>query len=223
MALVQAGIYSRPAGKAGGIVWGAARTPSGKVATAREYVVPTNPDTVAQQHQRLIFRTAAALANNAGLSLLDPPWNNAIGLLPAWQSFMSHALRSLEWDAGLSKAVWMDDPPTLSLGPCYMPVMTATGGAGALTVEWPTDIVGDHCDELDELYGLVFMKDSPNTGGEEFFEIAVGNHHRSEGSHDFHPPFVSGETFEALLWWRHSEADGTYTYSPVAQVYADTT
>jgi len=222
MALVYSGIYSRPAGKTGGVVWGAARTRIGKVATARTYTIPNQPNTDAQLQRRALLKTGAYFANLLGEALYRDPWNNVVGLLPGFQSLMSHAINSMEYDATTGLGAWLDTPPPISLGPSFMPEVVATGGSGTLTLTWDTDTPGDHSADEDGMLGACFVKDQPYLGLTSFFTRAIGNHHRDAGTMSF-SGMTGPNTFGALVWFRHTEPDGSYTYSPVSFVYDDVT
>lgn len=89
MAVLQGGIFSRPRGKVGGIVFGAARTRQGKLVTSRLLVPPSNPNTSAQQAQRGIFSYAMDIVRRIGSTVYRTDWNRAIGQLPGFQSLQS--------------------------------------------------------------------------------------------------------------------------------------
>jgi len=89
MATLEGGIFSRPRGKTGGIVFGAARTRQGKLVTSRLLVSPSNPNTPAQQTQRNVFSSSQAIVRALGPNIYQSDWNRSVGQLPGFQSFQS--------------------------------------------------------------------------------------------------------------------------------------
>lgn len=94
MARHEGGIFSRPRGKTGGIVFGAARTREGKMVTSRLLVSPSNPDTTAQQAQRSIFRDSLNITRSLGAVIYQADWNRGIAQLPGFQSMMSVLMKA---------------------------------------------------------------------------------------------------------------------------------
>jgi hypothetical protein len=89
MAKLEGGIFSRPRGKTGGIVFGAARTRTGKLVTSRLLVPPSNPNTAAQQVQRSKFSVAQSDVRSLGPGIYRDAFNRSIGQLPGFQSLQS--------------------------------------------------------------------------------------------------------------------------------------
>lgn len=137
MAVLQGGIFSRPAGKTGGIVFGAARTRTGKLVTSRLLVAPSNPNTAAQQQQRSKFTEALAIVRNLGAAIYQEDWNRAISQLPGFQSMMSIFLDAQDASKVLSA------PPTINLGTLHYPdtgpTITDLGGQN-LGVAWSDEV-----------------------------------------------------------------------------------
>lgn len=102
MSVISGGIFSKPRGKTGGIVFGAARTRNGKLATARELVKPSNPNTADQQVQRNKFRSTLDLVRRFGASIYQTAWNRSIGQLPGFQSMMSIFLNQMDTSMDLT-------------------------------------------------------------------------------------------------------------------------
>jgi hypothetical protein len=96
MAKLDGGVFSRPRGKTGGLVFGAARTRQGKVATVRQLVPPSNPNTAAQQTQRTKFKEALEIVRQIGKSIYGSDWNRAISQLPGFQSMMSIFMNNMD-------------------------------------------------------------------------------------------------------------------------------
>ncbi|MCP4642956.1 MAG: hypothetical protein GY851_21095 [bacterium] len=217
MSKVTGGIYGKPSGKTGGVVWGRARSRAGKIATAREYVVPTDPQTAAQLSQRLKFQTAALLMSNLGAATWQSAWNRTLGELPGWQSMQSWWLTGLS----LSGAVYAipNAMPAKSLGPVLMPsdfAISQGGSAGEVDLDWSTAIVGDHAAATDELYAVMMAKDDPTDTGDQ--QISAWSVARSVGTMTF-TGATPGEDYSVFAWFRHTEADGSITYSPLGQGY----
>ncbi|MBA7544754.1 hypothetical protein ES705_37115 [subsurface metagenome] len=110
MARHEGGIFSRPRGKTGGIVFGAARTREGKMVTSRLLVSPSNPDTPAQQLQRAKFSDSLNITRSLGAVIYQDDWNRAIAQLPGFQSMMSVFMRDLDADRVFTA------PPDVNLG-----------------------------------------------------------------------------------------------------------
>jgi hypothetical protein len=96
MAILEGGIFSNPRGKTGGIVFGAARTRTGKKVTSRLLVPPSNPNTAAQQVQRGKFAEALAIVRLLGSGIYQSDFNRSIGQLPGFQSVTSIFLNALD-------------------------------------------------------------------------------------------------------------------------------
>ena len=211
MAKTLAGIYSRPSGKAGGLVWGRGRTETGKVATVREYVVPTNPRTAGQIVRRDIFSEAVGVLRTLGRALWHYDWDNGIGELPGWQSMLSWLIKQLEiMDSTIQ---WIADPEEVSLGPCYNPGMTypGTGATKTIVLTWSTDIVGDHCAATDVLRGFASLKAHPDTPTD--ITQIPGDTLRSAGTVTLTMDQADTD-YCVSVWFRHTEPDDSYTYSP---------
>jgi hypothetical protein len=102
MAVLEGGIFSRPRGKTGGIVFGAARTRQGKQVTSRLLVPPSNPNTTAQQEQRGIFSSAQSIVRKLGSTVYQVDWNRSVGQLPGFQSMQSIFMNQMDTDLDLT-------------------------------------------------------------------------------------------------------------------------
>jgi hypothetical protein len=138
MSRVTGGIYSKPSGKTAGIVWGAARTRTGKVATARQLVPPSNPNSPAQQTQRGKFAEALFIVRSFGASIYQEAWNRSIGQLPGFQSMQSSFLNALTADLSFYAM------PSINLGLNHLPntVSAVLTDATHLAVNWSTELSG---------------------------------------------------------------------------------
>lgn len=115
MARVTGGVTGRPSGKIAGVIFGAARSRTGKVVTAREKVSPSNPNTTGQQSQRRKFFDALEIVKELGPSLYQDDWNRAVGQLPGFQALMSIMLNNLDGSGTLAA------PSTVPLGDLHYP------------------------------------------------------------------------------------------------------
>jgi hypothetical protein len=102
MSILTGGIFSKPRGKMGGIVFGSARTRQGKLVTSRLLVSPSNPNTTAQQTQRTKFSSALDIVRRLGASIYQNDFNRSIGQLPGFQAMESIFLKQLASNGDLS-------------------------------------------------------------------------------------------------------------------------
>ncbi len=140
MAKVRGGVYGRPSGLTGGVVWGAARDRQGKVATMRAHVIPANPNTAAQQTQRTKFSDVLDVVRNIGPTEYQDAWNRSIGQLPGFQSLMSILLDNIDVTFGFS------EPPDTPLGTLHFPgqlIYTPGPLSGEITADWTTELGQD--------------------------------------------------------------------------------
>lgn len=137
MAVMTASALGRPRGKIGNIVFGSARSRTGKIVTARSLVRPANPNTAAQQTQRSKFSDSVFIMRHWGTTVYQSHWNRAIGQLPGFQSGMSILLDNMD-ETGQIEA-----PPNTPLGPLHIPdtLDVVTGAAvGTLDVTWSNEV-----------------------------------------------------------------------------------
>lgn len=135
MSVLNGGIFSNPRGKTAGIVFGSARTRTGKKVTARQLVPPSNPNTAAQQTQRSKFAEAVAIVRLIGATVYQTDFNRAIGQLPGFQSLESIFLNSLDATFNVTTI------PPVNLGSLHNGGLTSVGASiasGAIDVVWNT-------------------------------------------------------------------------------------
>lgn len=133
MAKLRGGLFGRPSGQLQNLVLGAARDRTGKVATVRELVIPTNPNSADQQVQRGKFHDSLQIVRDIGPSEYQGSWNRAIGQLPGFQSLMSIMINCM------SDAYVLTAPPDVPLGTLHAPVtFTVAAGevSGEIDVTW---------------------------------------------------------------------------------------
>lgn len=158
MAVLNGGIFSRPRGKTGGIVFGAARTREGKLVTSRLLVSPSNPNTAAQQTQRGKFAEALAIVRLIGSGVYQSDWNRAIGQLPGFQSLLSVYLNAV------NSSKQIDTIPPINLGSLHAPntFSVNTGAiANQINLVWSTE-TGVNGTANDTLVALV-VGDAPGS------------------------------------------------------------
>lgn len=133
MAILTGGLHGRPAGNVAGVIYGGARGRRGKLVTARELVIPANPNTAAQQVQRNKFSDCLDIVRAYGPTMYQDDWNRSIGQLPGFQSLMSILLDNMDASGDLTA------PAVTPLGDLHVPdtITFLTGvAAGAVTMVW---------------------------------------------------------------------------------------
>jgi len=138
MAIIRGGLHGRPSGNVAGVVYGAARTRTGKAVTARELVYPSNPKTAGQILQRAIFKEALNATRRLGSTLWQNDFNRSIGQLPGFQSMMSIIM------LGTNAAEEFVSPADTPLGNLTYPgtftVVTGAGATGTVTIDWTAEL-----------------------------------------------------------------------------------
>lgn len=158
MATITGGITGRPAGKIAGIIFGAARSRSGKRVTAREKVDPSNPNTPAQQQQRGLFSECLQRVRKLGAGIYRDDFNRSIGQLPGFQSMMSYLMNAADSAGNLVNL------PDLNLGTLHVPdTVNYTIAGDNVEVTWSDETgsngtAGDQAVLLaiDPMSGLIF-------------------------------------------------------------------
>lgn len=102
MSILEGGIFSRPRGKTGGVVFGAARSRQGKKVTSRLLVPPSNPNTPAQQTQRSIFSECQSIIKRFGPAVYQSAWNRSVGQLSGFNSIQSIYMHQMDSSQDLS-------------------------------------------------------------------------------------------------------------------------
>jgi len=133
-AKLSGGLLGRVSGSIGGIIFGGARTKTGKVVTAREWVMPSEITDTDVLEQRIIFACAVHAVRYLGATLWTEDFNRAIGQLPGFHSMMSIILKSTD-------RVTRDfsEPPDTPLGNLHAPEVVFTTHsvtAGMITATW---------------------------------------------------------------------------------------
>jgi hypothetical protein len=188
MARLTGGMWGRPRGKVGQVVYSLALGRHGLEGTVREYNPnPYNPNTAGQKANRKKFGACTNLITLLQASIYSPHWNYRVGGLSGFQSLMSYL-----WDNISLVGVPPADVPTLddaadwlqiSLGAAYTPVFTwAALGAGLIQVEWTVDNAPINSDDDDTIWAFVARKTfsglfPPATG-----YLIAGTSARSDGA-----------------------------------------
>ncbi len=166
MSVLDGGIFSRPRGKTGGIVFGAARTRRGKQVTARLLVPPSNPNTPAQQTQKGIFSSVLDIVKRIGSATYRTDWNRSVGQLPGFQSLQSILMNQMNG----SKDLTLVNP--INLGILHYPdsVEVVKNTTTQLTVNWSAEL-GDNGTDADLVKIIIIAKTS--TSREEPSTVVV--------------------------------------------------
>lgn len=166
MAKVIGGLHGRAAGNVGGIIYGAARSREGKVVTARELVIPANPQTGAQQNQRDKFKSSMMAVRAIGPTIYQDQWNRAVGQLPGFHSLESILLGVIDDDNSFASA-----PPDTPLGTLHMPTTFTIAGAsaGAIDVDWSTEL-GDNGAATDNVHFMALKADAETDLGHLYYD-----------------------------------------------------
>lgn len=178
MAKIPGGITSRPSGKLGNIIFGAARTPAGKVATAREAVDPSNPNTAAQQSQRSKFSQAVNIVQGVGPSVYQEDWNRAVGQLPGFQSWQSMLLNNIDQNDDLQP------PDVRPLGNLHFPdsfSASSSDTSGSIDVSWSGEL-GDNGTDADDSVLLAIEQAQPASRERDVVTIVPGQQRSAQSA-----------------------------------------
>jgi len=178
MAIIRGGLHGRPSGNVAGVVYGAARTRTGKAVTARELVYPSNPKTAGQLLQRHIFLESLYATRHLGPSVYSDDFNRSIGQLPGFQSMMSIIMNNTD------AAEEVQTPPDTPLGnlnfPATFTVVTGAGAAGTFKIDFSTELGlnGTNGDKL----CIVMVAKVANVGYERYVANQLECVNRSVGT-----------------------------------------
>lgn len=167
MSRLEGGIFSRPRGKTGGVVFGAARTREGKLVTSRLLVAPSNPNSAAQVVQRGKFTAALQLTRGVGASVYQADWNRAIAQLPGFQSIMSILMNAMDSDTTFAAA-----PADTNLGTLDLVASLAAAadtGAGNIMVSWTAST--ENLAQLDYVRAIGFSGAAVAAGAVRFVDV----------------------------------------------------
>ena len=145
MAIITGGLHGRARGNVNGIIYGAARTRTGKVVTAREYVMPSYSATTLQVYQRNAFKCALYATRYLAAALWQDDFNRAIGQLPGFQSMMSIIVKATDRETRI-----MTPPPDTPLGNLYCPAFVCEPHAAVaenIQITWDTGLGLNGTDE----------------------------------------------------------------------------
>lgn len=138
------GIFSKASGQVSGLVFSQARTRQGKLMTARQLVIPTNPKTFAQQNNRYAQRIATQMVTTLGPGIYRTDWDEAEGLNAGYASLLSIIRQNYKaWnvvDPDFA-ARFEAAPQTTQLGDLHFPD-TVTGDSpsnGVIDLTWSTE------------------------------------------------------------------------------------
>lgn len=143
MAKFEGSLFGKASGKLTGLVFGRARTRSGKVMTARELVIPLNPNTPSQQTQRSRFSSTLFIVTQFGPGIYRQDWDRSVGKLPGYQSLFSIFQNATQMVG--SEAAITSTPGPVELGELHEPETVAVSGdtLDEYTLTWSTEL-GDN-------------------------------------------------------------------------------
>lgn len=167
MSVLTGGIFSRPRGQMGGVVFGAARTRAGKLVTSRLKVIPSNPNTAAQQTQRTKFAQCQDIVRRLGASVYQGVWNRSVGQLPGFQSMQSIFMNQMDSSFDLTL---VNDINLGTLEP-LLDVEVTVDSESQITFSW-NDAVSGNGTIADKVYVLCIAQEK--TAREEALNVVVG-------------------------------------------------
>lgn len=130
MARFDHNIFSKSNGSIGGITFSQARAREGKVQTARERVIPSNPDTPPQQNTRLRMKDAQTILANTGAEIYRRFWNRQVEKLAGAQSLISKIM-AFSRLSSTGDTMLYDNPPLMTasrgIGPAPISVSLGSG------------------------------------------------------------------------------------------------
>lgn len=177
MSKLEGGIFSRPRGQTGGLVFGAARTRLGKAVTSRLKVIPSNPRTAGQVSQRNRFTQALDIVRAAAPSWYNAFMNRAVSQLPGFQSMMSVYTKAVQSDDTINP---ISDIP---VGTLHFPdTFTATynSSTGEVKANWSME-TGSNGLNTDDLGFLVVESDGANPGKDRSVAKSLADYGRGDG------------------------------------------
>lgn len=196
MATLKGGIFSRPAGKTGGLVFGAARTRQGKLVTSRLLVPPSNPQTPAQVLQRNKFSESLNTVRRWSPSIYKTDFNRSVGQLPGFQSMESILLTQIDSSLNFSFIT------PVNLGTLHFPntVSLHTNSGGELEFNFSTEN-GDN-GTANDIPVIILVTTSPTNRndlkGVAFTTVAT----RSTGAVLVPDLLISGQAYQSYLYFR---------------------
>lgn len=200
MSKLLGGLFSRPSGKASGLVFGSGRTKRGKQVTAREYVIPTDPKTNAQQEQRGKMPFSTAIIQAIGRDVYQFDWNRAINNLPGFQSLSSLFMRNIIHTTGE-----LETPGETSLGARHFPdTFDAEDDGTDITVNWSTEIGDLGADE--DITVVVAVATDPDTDSVERTVIVDESTTRTDGSVTLTGAGTSAGDAQVMLYFKAAES-----------------
>lgn len=216
MSKLLGGLFSRPSGKASGLVFGAGRTARGKQVTVREYVIPADPRTNAQIIQRGKMPFSTEIIQRIGRGVYQTAWNRAVKALPGFQSLSSILMQHISSDGEITSV-----PQQTSLGSLHAPLTVTPGTAGIeSSVTFSTE-TGDLGSAADQVQAFAFSVDAPTDQNPRAVGVTLDpGATRSDGSVEVE--LSSAPVGDVILcFWFYSDAVGIpshHRYSPATWV-----
>ena len=218
------GAYGNPTGKAGGLVWGGARTPQGHRPTIREYVVPLDRKSSSQLDRRSLFRSATCILNSIGSYYWRDAWDAGLHGLAGYDRMTQWLLANLEKVGVLTR--WKVPILNANLGASYQPGLDRYGrGSDYLCYTVSTECKGDHCSGDDVIKGFCTLRNSPDTPNQIRFLLTGAENpgYRGLSTVLWVRWLIPGEEYVVVMWLEHTEPDGSITASPTTNDVWQTT
>lgn len=179
------GIFSKASGQVSGLVFSQARTRQGKLMTARQLVIPTNPKTFAQQNNRYAQKIATRMVTQLGPGIYREDWDESEGLNAGFASMLSIIRQNYKASGVIQPdfaSAWVSVPPQTTLGDLHTPdsVSITEPSDEIFRVSWSTEN-GTNGSPSDQAVVLLFEGASSPISTGEVEAVAVLNAVRSDG------------------------------------------
>jgi len=216
MAKFESGIFSKAAGSIGGVVFSKARTREGKLMTARERVIPTNPQTVPQQANRMNFKDTLNIVRTLGPGYYREDWDRSISQLPGYQSLFSVISQS---KSKVGTNIIVDDPqPDILLGELDTTSIAFTPhSAVEFQASWNSTPVGNQ--QENDFLKAFFIGTDYTSGPEPPYRVESRilhspNRERNNGSYVFDLTDLAGRATAVLGVFYFAPGPGSPVLSP---------
>lgn len=160
------GIFSKASGQVSGLVFSQARTRQGKLMTARQLVIPTNPQTFKQQNNRYAQTIATRMVTTLGPGIYRNDWDEQAGMNAGYASLLSIIRQNYKasniLDPGYA-STWVSIPPQSSLGDLHFPdtFSISSPSSGEVDFSWSTEL-GSNGSGTDQAVAVLFDGASTN-------------------------------------------------------------
>lgn len=166
MGVILSGILGGFSGKVGPVVGGKWKD----VDYMRSYVIPANPNTLAQQTQRTRFAVVVENAKALLTGLLQPYWDYYFSNMSGFNAFVS---RAVKLDIGETQILAGTPASVGTLEPVYSAACVYTTGSGNCAFTWDDSIFGNG-QNTDKMLLLVYNKNTKQILGMDDADTRVG-------------------------------------------------